>query len=77
MSDKFPTTVWITPDPDGVHCGNCKGRAWTDFRLVCNPFSLGKEQYVELFHDKQGSIRCQACLEAERAWKESQAKEKI
>lgn len=69
---KFPTTIWITPDPDNKHCGECG--LYRDRRIEHNYRS---DYYC--FHPKLGgwlnldgdkACRTQACIDEEQAWKD-------
>ena len=61
-SHDFETTIRITPDADGVHCGECR---------LCfyrpRPFSADG-----LTTDSGGTVRCPACLAAEKAYRARQ-----
>jgi hypothetical protein len=74
---KFPTTIWTTPDPDGVHCGDCDKQIPLHPDIanwICRPFG-GSLRVVFPNHNCVAFIRCQACFDAEQKWKESQEEE--
>lgn len=54
----FQTMITITPDPDGVHCGECRHRPedLSPWCLMYRQWTLGIPQE-----------RCPACLAAEKA----------
>lgn len=60
----FKVEIEITPDADGVHCGECQQRP---SRGVCWCWHY-KAQVLWLSDPKP--IRCPACLAVEKAWRE-------
>jgi hypothetical protein len=78
----FKTTIEITPDDDGVHCGECHfvDGEW----FICRAFTELPYRHGELMDDHPelaftyddntgecGRARCPACLAAETAAKEA------
>lgn len=60
----FYKPVKITPDPDGVHCGeNCLWAHPCDGGDPCPVFDFPDLKYDDL---NDSYIRCQACLAAEQ-----------